>query len=101
MDTVYEMPPTYLYDTLLLTVLDDSLKLSPTWDLEREPYGQLEVQVPKEAGKGYDLLYIAYWVGIGRRCLSEYLGMEATVPADWSKPGGANRLRSLWAGSPP
>ncbi|MCK6694168.1 MAG: hypothetical protein L6Q97_18960 [Thermoanaerobaculia bacterium] len=86
-DSLFESKTTTVADTLLFTVVDDSLQISPVWNIESVPYGSLEVQIPRMAADGYTLMHAAYWVGIGRDCLNDYQAFEATVPADWSKPG--------------
>lgn len=86
-DSLFESKTTTVADTLLFTVVDDSLQISPVWNIESVPYGSLEVQIPRMAAEGYTLMHAAYWVGIGRDCLNDYQAFEATVPADWSKPG--------------
>lgn len=86
-DSLFESKSTTVADTLLFTVTDDSLLISPVWNIESVPYGMLEVQIPRMAAEGYALMHAAYWIGIGRECLNDYRAFEATVPADWSKPG--------------
>ena len=91
-DSLFESKTTTVADTLLFTVVDDSLQISPVWNIESVPYGMLEIQIPRMAAEGYALMHAAYWVGIGRDCLNDYHTFEATVPADWSKPGAPPAL---------
>lgn len=99
-DTTYQRKVVTVYDTVLFPVVDQSLVLSPVWDLEKVPFGQIEVQIPKTVGEGYCLQGMAYWLGIERVCLDNYLKFEATVPPDWSKPGVPPALGALALGRP-
>lgn len=97
-DTLFRSESTPLYDTLLLTVADDSLLLTPVWNIEDEPFGQLEVQMPDSTAEGHRFMYAAWWLGIGRASLNEYLALEASVPAVWSKPGAPVALGAYGLG---
>ena len=83
------------FDTILFTVIDQTLSLSPIREIEREPFAQVEVQIPASLGEGYSLTKAAYWLGIGRDCLNNFLSLEASVPPSWSKPGASPVMGAL------
>lgn len=99
-DTFYRTSTHYVYDTLALTVKDDSLQLTPVRDIESDPTGRMEIQVPVTRPDGYDLRFVAYWIGIGQDCLLDYQTIEKTVPPDWGLPGAPLALGAYGMGHP-
>ncbi len=89
LDTIFGIDTLLTYDTLALSIKDDSLLLAATRQIEGNPNGQLEMFVPPLiADKDtLHLLFIVYWFGINRTCLDQYQFLEASVPKTWSLPG--------------
>ena len=99
-DSIYTTKSSTILDTVLFTVLDQTLSVPPIWDIEKEPFAQVEVQIPDTVGAGYVLQKVGYWLGIGRECLNNYLALEASVPPTWSKPGAPVALGAFLLGRP-
>lgn len=99
-DSIYTVKSSTILDTVLFTVLDQTLSIPPIRDIEKEPFAQVEVQIPDSAGAGFALQKVGYWLGIGRECLNNYLALEASVPPTWSKPGAPVALGAFLLGRP-
>lgn len=99
-DSVFTTTDTLVFDTLLVTAIDDSLLLAPIWNIEQSPFGCLKVQVPTQPAAGLNLRQVAYWIGTGRDALNAYLELEPTVPPEWSLPGAPPALGALGFGRP-
>lgn len=99
-DTLYAQEYKTVYDTVAVTIIDDSLQLAPVWDIEKKPLGYFELEVPDTLPKGLRLLYVTYWGGINRPCLNAYQNLEASVPKTWSRPGVPPALCAYGMGHP-
>jgi hypothetical protein len=97
-DSTFRTTENTLYDTLVLTVFDDSLELAPIWNIEQTPYGEFKVDLPVSGPKLGQLAYIVYWLGIGRAAINEFQQLETSVPPDWSRPGASVPLGALGFG---
>ncbi|MEN9414772.1 MAG: hypothetical protein RLZ62_1076 [Bacteroidota bacterium] len=86
-DTTFSLKRTVISDTLLTSVLDDTLTLSPVWNIESKPVCFKKCVIPLPAEPDTRLSHISYWIGIGQNCLTQYARLEASVPANWSRPG--------------
>ena len=99
-DSVYQIKNYFTYDTLLLTIADDSLFLAPLLNIESEPFGCFELLVPKMTPDSARLSHVVYWMGIGRNSIQDYQTLEATVPQNWSRPGAPVALGAYGMGRP-
>jgi hypothetical protein len=91
-DSIFRKNSVTLYDTLLVTLLDDSLRLEPLWNLEAQPFGFLYTQIPFALDSQTYLRQVACWTGTGPEAISAYQAYEKTVPPEWSKPGAPPAL---------
>ncbi|HNM27524.1 MAG TPA: hypothetical protein PKL15_18900, partial [Saprospiraceae bacterium] len=86
-DSLFRSTTQIIYDTTGLSILDDSLRIAPLWNLEAEPMACLQVDVPPALAEAGELEYIAYWYGPDAGAVTQYRLLEASVPATWSLPG--------------
>ena len=86
-DTIFSLKRAVISDTLLTPILDDTLTLSPLWNIESKPFSSRKCVIPLSAKPDTRLSHISYWIGIGQDCLTQYARLEASVPANWSRPG--------------
>lgn len=102
-DTVYMTRDSVRYDTLAVTVKDDSLQLAPVLDISSKPppyLGRMEIEIAAKLPNGFRLVSIAYWVGVGATCLADYQTIEKTIPPNWSLPGAPIAIGALGNGHP-
>ena len=99
-DTVWKVETKPLYDTLALTIKDDSLLLPPVLNLAQKNVASVEIAIPDTLPKGFSLMFAAYWVGINRPCLDTYQALENAVPPNWIKPGVPPALCAYALGYP-
>lgn len=86
-DTLFALTRPVVRDTLLVSLLDDTLSLPPVWNIDAQPASFKQCLVPVSVKPDAHLSHIAYWIGIGRNCLDNYTKMEADMPPPGNGPG--------------
>lgn len=91
-DTVFQTVYTEHFDTILLTIANDSLQIDPVWNIEGRRAACIKLEIPGVLPKGEKLAMAAYWFGIGRKTQDQYLQLEQSIPPDWVRPGAPPAL---------
>lgn len=97
-DSLFRSRTVVLYDTIPMTILDDSLTLSPLWDLEASQTNAFQIQAPTELAKGGKLDFICYWFATDHNDLLRYQTLETAIPETWSLPGWPRALGAFALG---
>ena len=97
-DTIFSLTQTIVRDTLIVSVLDDTLTLAPLWNIESRPAAFKKCQIPVSAEPNARLSHVSYWIGIGQDCLARYSTLEKTMPPAKNGPGVSPPICALTAG---
>lgn len=94
-DSTFLLHETVQYDTLVVTLFDDSLLLAPIWNIEQSPYADFTVQFASRSPQLGELAFVTYWLGVGRPVIRAFSALDAAVPPEWSRPDVSPFLGAL------
>ena len=97
-DTLFALTRPVVRDTLLVPLLDDTLSLSPVWNIDAQPASFKKCLIPVSVKPDAYLSHISYWIGIGSNCLDNYTKMEAAMPPPGNGPGVSPPLAAFTMG---